>query len=71
MPFIIEKERDPLYKDGLQKGIEQGQEEGLKKVEETKHSIARKMLKEKLDITLIAEITGLSTEEIEKLAQKG
>ena len=57
-----------MYKDGLQKG----QEERLKKgSKEMQISIARKMLKEKLDITLIAEITGLSTEEIEKLAQKG
>jgi len=75
MPFIIEKERDPLYKDGLQKGlekgiekgIEKGKEEGLKKVEETKFAIAKKMLKQNLDIKMISEITGLSKEELEKL----
>ena len=31
MPFIIEKERDPLYKDGLEKGIEKGIKKGLEK----------------------------------------
>ena len=74
MPFIIEKERDPLYKDGLQKGIEKGiekgKEEGLKKVEETRFTIAKKMLKQNLDIKMIAEITGLSKEEIKEFSSK-
>jgi len=27
MPFIIEKERDPLYRNGLEKGLERGRKE--------------------------------------------
>ena len=71
MPFIIEKERDPLYKDGLQKGIEKGIQEGLKKglqkLKKEKIIIAKKMLKQKLDIEMIVKITGLSKEDVEKL----
>ncbi len=60
MPFIIEKERDPLYKDGLEKGLEKGME----KVSETKNAIAKALLKKQIDIEVIAESTGLSKEEI-------
>ena len=67
MPFIIEKERDPLYKDGLEKGIEKGLEKGLKKVNETKIAIAKTPLKEKVAIEVIVKSTGLSKEEVEKL----
>ena len=63
MPFIIEKERDPLYKDGLEKGLEKG----LKKVNETKIAIAKTLLKEKVAIEVIVKSTGLSKEEVEKL----
>ena len=30
MPFTIEKERDPLYKEGIEKGIEKGKKEGYR-----------------------------------------
>ena len=70
MPFIIEKERDPLYKDGLQKGIEKGIEKGLEKVKTTKISIAQKLLKQEMDIETVSKITGLTEEEIEKLLPK-
>ncbi len=63
MPFIIEKERDPLYKDGLQQGIEKG----LEKVSETKIAIAKALLKQKVDIEVIVKSTGLLKEEVEKL----
>ncbi len=63
MPFIIEKERDPLYKDGLEVGIEKG----LKKLDETKIAIAKALLKERVDIDVIVKSTGLSREEIEAL----
>ena len=56
MPFIIEKERDPLYKDGLQKGQK-----------EQNISIAKSMLAQKMDIELIAKLTGLSKKEVQKL----
>ena len=56
MPFIIEKERDPLYKDGLKEGSK-----------ETKISIVKALLKQKIDIDVIVKSTGLSREEIEKI----
>ncbi len=72
MPFIIEKERDPLYKDGLEKGIEKGIEKGLKQgiqegLNEAKITIAKTLLKEKVAIEVIVKSTGLSKEEVEKL----
>ena len=68
MPFIIEKERDPLYRDGLEKGIEAGIVKGLEKgSNETKIAIAKALLKQKVDIDIIAKSTGLSKEAIEKL----
>ena len=39
-------------------------------MEETKFTIAKKMLDQNLDITLIAEVTGLSKKEIEKVIEK-
>ena len=50
MPFIIEKERDSLYKDGLERGIEKGQKQATR---ETKISIAKALLKQKVDINVI------------------
>ncbi len=63
MPFIIEKERDPLYKDGFR----QGEKQGMKKVKETKIAIAKTLLKQGVDIEIIIKSTGLSKKEIEKL----
>jgi predicted transposase/invertase (TIGR01784 family) len=63
MPFIIEKERDPLYKDGLQKGVE----EGLEKVKEREIAIAKKMLKQDMSIEMISKLTGLLEKEVKKL----
>ena len=60
MPFIIEKERDPLYKDGLEKGVHKGSKE-------TKIAIAKALLKQKVDIEVIVKSTGLLKEEVEKL----
>ncbi len=70
MPFIIEKERDPLYQDGLEKG----REEGLKRAEEktkktakkTKIAIAEALLKQGVTIEVIVKSIGLSKKEIEK-----
>ncbi len=68
MPFIIEKERDPLYKDGLEVGMEKGLEKGIEKgKKEQMVASAKKMLAQKLDIDLIAQVTSLSIEEIKKL----
>ena len=65
MPFIIEKERDPLYKDGLQKGEARGEERGSY---ETKIAIAKALLKQNVDIEVIIKSTGLSKKEVEKLS---
>ncbi len=74
MPFIIEKEQDPLYRDGLEKGFGKGRREGQKTgvqkgSKETKISIAKEMLVQKMDVNLIAKLTGLSKEKIEKLVK--
>ncbi len=55
MPFTIEKERDSLYKDGLQKGSY-----------ETKIAIAKAMLKQNMDIEMIVKLTGLAKKEIQR-----
>ena len=52
---------DRAEKKGIEKGREEGREENTKET-------ALKMKKRGLDITLIANITGLSVEEIEKLS---
>jgi predicted transposase/invertase (TIGR01784 family) len=72
MPFIIEKERDPLYKDGLQKGKEEGVEEGLEKgiekgQKEREIAIAKAMLKQDMSIEMIVKLTGLLEKDVKKL----
>lgn len=52
---------------GLKQGIEQGIERGAK---DKSIEIAKKMLKEKMNIETISNITGLSIEEIKALQQK-
>ncbi len=59
MPFTIEKERDSLYIDGLQKGEEKGSYE-------TKIAIAKEMLKQNMDIEMIVKLTGLAKKEIQR-----
>ena len=55
---------DRAEKEGIKKGIEEGIEKG---VEKNTRETALKMKKSGLDIALIANITGLSVKEIEKL----
>ncbi len=70
MPFIIEKERDPLYKDGLQKGIEKGLKKGIEKGRKERDvAIAKTLLKQGVDIEIIIKSTGLSKKEIQSLAK--
>ena len=55
-------------REGLQKGLQKGKQEGLQKgkqAEQTK--VILNMLKEKLDISLVSKVTGLSVKEIKKL----
>ena len=50
---------------GLQKGIEIGRQQRVKLGEwENKLSIAKNMLEKRLDVALIAEVTGLTIEQI-------
>ena len=60
MPFILDREIDPLY----QEGVEKGKAEATK---ETKIDIAKTMLAQNLPLDMIASVTGLNQEEIEKL----
>lgn len=58
--------------DGIAKGIEQGREEGIELGREEgamleKQSIAKGMLLKGLDLSIIAELTGLDAHEIEML----
>ena len=71
MPFVIEKERDPLYLDGVEAGLEAGIEKGIEKGRfegqlEEKKAIAASLL-EILDDKTISERVGLSLQEVEKL----
>ena len=53
---------------GLQKGIQKGIQKGKKEGEHIKAiQTARKMLARKMDVSLIADVTGLSFGEITKL----
>lgn len=61
-------------KDGLVKGMKDGLAQGIKKGENTgkieaQLKIIQKMFKQKLDINLIAEVTGYSVEELTRLSK--
>lgn len=54
--------------EGLKQGLKQGVEQGLKQgIEESKLTIAQKMLKRGMDIGVISDIVGMSEEEIKNL----
>ena len=57
---FFKEEKDPFFRRGEARGIEKGREEGIKQT-------ALKMKESGLEIGLIANITGLSVDEIEKL----
>lgn len=55
-------------KVGREQGIEQGTQEGIKEgVQKEKIEIAKSMLKENLELSLISKITGLSLDQINQL----
>ena len=61
-------ERNYARDEGLEKGLEQGIAEGLEQgMEEGTTLVASNMLKNKMKMSLIAQITGLSKAEILKL----
>ena len=56
---------------GVEQGFEQGLEQGIAQGEKSKQiEIAKKLLKEKVDIKIIISATGLSKEEIEELKKE-
>ena len=53
---------------GMEKGMKKGMKEGRKEgVKEGKKEVAIKMLRKRIDEVMIAEVTNLTLEEIEKL----
>lgn len=64
--------KELALKEGIAKGIDQGIEQGIeigvnKGKKESSYDIARKMKQKGLSVDMIAECTGLSKSEIEKL----
>ena len=58
-------------KKGIEKGRKEGEEEGIKKgIKKAKEDTIKEMLLEKLDINLIAKISKLSIQEIEKIKKE-
>ena len=56
-------------KEGIMEGLQQGLQKGKKEGEHIKAiQTARKMLARKMDVSLIADVTGLPEHEITKLA---
>ena len=63
--FLLDRAR----KEGREKGREEGREEGIEEgLEKGMRKAAVEMIKNGLEISLIANITGLTVEEIEKLS---
>ena len=67
MPFILDREIDPLYQEGVEKGIERGKQKAEK---ETKLAVAKNMLKQNLSVDTIVAVTGLSKEVVERLKKE-
>ena len=64
----IKEGRKEGIKEGRKEGIKEGREEGIKEgIEQDRIEIAKKMIKKKMKIEDICEITGLTIEEIEEL----
>ena len=60
----LEYAKEYEFQQGIEQGIKQGEKSGeVKKQKE----IAKKMLKDKMNISIIEKYTGLTKEEIEKL----
>ena len=56
--------KEESYNDGIKEGIKQGEKKGTLS---TKMEIAKSMLNKAMDISLISELTGLSTDEIKSI----
>lgn len=68
MRTIADKYMDEGFEKGVLFGITKGLEEGLNKgLEEGVRKTAINMIRQKLDLNLIATVTGLSIDELTKL----
>ena len=57
-----------MFEQGMEKGMEKGKVAGIAEgMEKERQATALSMLKAKADIAFISKITGLSTDEINKL----
>lgn len=62
----LEQGKKEGLEQGKKEGLEQGKKEGLK---QEKKDIARKMLEEGIDVSLISKITSLTEKELKNLNQ--
>ena len=63
-----EEGRQEGREEGMQKGLEKGMQQGMQKGrQERNYEVIVNMLKENVEISVIAKVTGLSEEEIKKL----
>ena len=63
----IEYARETGREEGHKEGKEEGLKEGAKK---NSFDIAKRMLKKKIDIETISELTGLTAEEVSRLKKE-
>ena len=71
MPTLLEGalklEKEEARKKGHTAGLQEGRQEGL---QENQQKVILNMLKKRMDIDIISEVTGLSKKEIQKLKKK-
>jgi predicted transposase/invertase (TIGR01784 family) len=63
---LIEKGKEQGIEQGIEKGKEQGIEQGIK---QERINVAKNMIKERVETTIIAKVTGLSVSEIKELKE--
>ena len=62
---------EALRQEGMQKGIQKGRQEGMQEGrQEERHAVAISMLKEGSDVQFVHCVTGLSPEQIDRLAKE-
>ena len=67
--------REEGHKEGKEEGRKEGKEEGIKEgraegAKQKSFDIAKRMLKKKIDIETISELTGLTAEEVSMLKDR-
>ena len=64
---IREHSKEIGYKEGHEQGIQQGIKEGIKEgIEQNKIEVIINMIKENIDVSVIAKVVGLPIEKIQK-----